>query len=116
MKLTTFVLGGLAGAAAVMLLQRNARMAAMAGNMGWSQIKSRMNGMKEEAVGKMLNMRIPGANGDAFGFGGKDRSRRDEEPRESAGGLDKVAHLAAQDSEVQRRVNEILEESGQHRI
>lgn len=96
MKFSTFILGGLVGAAAVMIIQRNGRMASLAGNIGWNRIKTRMNGMKDDAIGKMWSSRF--------------------ESHESEGGLDKVANLASQDSDVQRRVNEILEESGQHRI
>ncbi|CAM3777508.1 hypothetical protein COLU111180_07925 [Cohnella lubricantis] len=96
MKVSAFLLGGLAGAAAVIFIQRNKRMVSAVGNIGWSQVKSRVNGMKDEAIGKMWSKSF--------------------ESHDSAGGLDKVAHLAAQDSEVQRRVNEILEESGQNQI
>jgi len=113
--MSAFIMGGLAGAAAVMLFQRNRRMFAMAGNLG-QQVKSRMNGMKGEAIGKMLNMNIAGNAAEMLGFGGKENSRGREASGDETGGLEQVAHLAAQDSEVQRRVNEILEQSGQNRI
>lgn len=115
MKMGSFLIGGLAGAAVVMMMQRNKRIAAMAGNMGQG-FRNRMGSMKEDAIGRMLNMR----------FGDKDRSsareasdaesREDRSHSSSGGGLDTIAHLAAQDSGVQRQVNEILEQSGQHRI
>lgn len=89
----------------------------MAGSLG-HQVKSRMNDMKGEAIGKMMNMSFTGSNAaDMLGLGGKENSRGRETSSDSkSGGLDQVAHLAAQDSEVQRRVNEILEQSGQHQI
>jgi hypothetical protein len=98
MKFRTFMLGGLAGAAVVLLMQqRNVKMAGMAGNLG-QKIRQRMNGLKDDAIGKMLNMR-PGSG------------RRSSE----SGGLDKVSELAAQDANVRREVDSVLEESGRHR-
>jgi len=120
MKIGTFLLGGLAGAALVMVMRRNGRLTAMAGSVG-QQMRSRMGGMKEEAIGKMLNMRFGGSRNASSG----ESSRRDNRSgfaKDSAsgsakdGGLDEIAHLASQDSEVQQRVNEILEQNGQHRI
>ncbi|WP_027093682.1 hypothetical protein [Cohnella thermotolerans] len=108
-RVGTFVVGGLAGIAMVMIMQRNKRMSAMAGSLG-QNLMSRMGGMKEEAIGKMLNMRFTGRHSD------KESSRRSENGEAVSGGLDQVAHLASKDSEVQRRVNEILEQNGHHQI
>ncbi|GIO11718.1 hypothetical protein J19TS2_12730 [Cohnella xylanilytica] len=114
MKIGTFVLGGLAGAALVMVMQRNGRLSAMAGSVG-QQMRSRMGGMKEDAIGKMLNMRFGGSRSSSGGDASASR-RNNASDAAKSGGLDEIAHLASQDSEVQQQVNEILDQNGQHRI
>ncbi|MBB6674175.1 hypothetical protein [Cohnella nanjingensis] len=116
MKIGTFVMGGLAGAAVVLLMQRNGRMAAMAGQVG-QRMKHRMSGMKEDAFGKMLNMSWSGSDrhGGSDSHRGSDRHASNRSSSES-GGLEQVAHLASQDAKVKREVNDILNQSGHDHI
>ncbi|MBB6735787.1 hypothetical protein [Cohnella zeiphila] len=117
MKIGAFVMGGLAGAALVMMCRRNGMLSMAAGQLG-----NRMRGMKEESVGRMMSWRF----GDGDHQWKKDHhdredgreGRRDERKASSSsrGGLDEVARIASQDSDVQRHVNEILEQSEHHRI
>jgi len=102
-------MGGLAGAALVMMCRRNGMLSLAAGQLG-----SRMRGFKEESVGRMMNWR-PGGEGDNWKKEHRDRESRDERKNGSSSGLDQVARLASKDSDVQRHVNEILEQSEHHR-
>ncbi|MBN2984343.1 MULTISPECIES: hypothetical protein [Cohnella] len=105
MKIGSFIVGGLAGAAVVMLMQRNGRMMAMAGTAGES-LKRRAGEMKGEALGRLFSM----GTGGERGWSGKDQSRERGENE----GLGHVAKLASQDSEVKRQVDKILEENAKH--
>ncbi len=106
MRLGTFVLGGLAGAAVVMLMQ-NRTMVAVTNGFG-QMFRQRMNQVKETAIEKGLNVKF---NGGMFqGAGMKNASAH------SAGGLDQVKHLASRDSHVKHEVNENLSENGQQQM
>lgn len=112
MKIGTFIAGGLAGAALVMLIRRGGRMPMMAGQVG-RMLKHRMSDMKDGAVGRMMNM---GWN-DVGENRHRESSRRESHRASSErGGLAEVAHLASQDASVKREVNDILDQSGQHSI
>ncbi|MCC3373483.1 hypothetical protein [Cohnella sp. REN36] len=111
MKIGTFIAGGLAGAALVMLMRRG-RMPMMAGQVG-RMLKHRMSDMKEGAVGRMMNM----GWSDTGESRHRESSRRESHRASSErGGLAEVAHLASQDASVKREVNDILDQSGQHSI
>lgn len=103
MRIGTLVMGGLAGAAIVMMIQRNQMMSAVAAGVGQS-LKQRMGGMKDDAIEKALNMKF------ASSFNARKPSQAD------AGALDQVNKLIAQDPEVSKEVNSIMEQNGQHRI
>jgi len=97
-----------------MLCQRSGFLSAAAGRLG-DRMRSRMGEFKAESVGRMLSWKP----------GDRDRERRenreldDHRDKRKNGlatgeGLEQVARLASQDSGVQRRVNEILEQSDHH--
>ncbi|MFD0670455.1 hypothetical protein [Cohnella sp. GCM10027633] len=109
MKIGTFVMGGLAGAAIVMLIQRNQMMSAVAASMGQS-VKNRMSDVKDEMLGKALNMKFGGFSG----RGSSDRSERASGSDE--GDMSRVSLLASKDPEVTEQINAILEQNGQDRI
>jgi hypothetical protein len=111
MKIGTFVIGGLAGAAIVMMIQRNQMMSTVAGNVR-QNLKSRMGEMKDDAIEKALNMKFASSFRKA-----SDSDRHANNSSSSrAGGLDEVEKLVAKDPGVSSEVNSILEENGQHRI
>jgi hypothetical protein len=105
MKFGTFLLGGLAGAAVVMLM-RSRTMAAMSGGMG-QMWKPSWSGMKENLLEKGLNVK--------FGSGSASGSFQSKNPSSpsNAGGLEEVGRLASKDPGVKHQVNEILHENGQ---
>jgi hypothetical protein len=111
MRIGTFVIGGLAGAAIVMMIQRNQMMSAVAAGVGHS-LKQRMSGMKEDAIEKALNMKFVSSL--------KRSSENERSSRNSSssdeGGLDQIEKLVSQDSGVSNEINSILEQNGQHRI
>lgn len=109
MKIGTFVMGGLAGAAIVMMIQRNQMMSAVAASMGHS-VKSRINDMKGEMIGKAMNMKFGGFSGRAP----SQRSEHDSGSEESD--LSRVSLLASKDPQVTEQINAILEQNGQDRI
>lgn len=102
-RFATFLIGSLAGAAAVMMIQRNSRVMAMAGMAGQTLKRKAGEMMKDEAFGRFFQSRTGRErDSEAKAFRDRDASGMD--------GLQQVAHLAAQDSEVKRNVNEILDE------
>ncbi len=111
MKIGSFVMGSLAGAAIVMMIQRNQMMSAVAANVG-ENVKQRMSSMRDDAIEKALNMKF------ASSFKRAWDSARNESKYSSShdGGLDEVEKLAHRDAEVSREINSILEQNGQHRI
>jgi hypothetical protein len=111
MKIRTLVIGGLAGAAIVMMIRRNQMMSNVAASVG-QNLKSRMGEMKDDAIEKALNMKFASSFRKL-----SDSGRRVNHSSSShADGLDEVEKLVAQDPEVSSEINSILEENGQHRI
>lgn len=118
MKIGTFVMGGLAGAALVMMIQRNQMMSAVASSMGQS-MKHRAGNMKNELIGRAMTK----FGGMSFASSKHSDSRhsRDESGsgdafRSEDDGLGKIGQLASQDPEVSKEINAILEQNGQDRI
>jgi hypothetical protein len=111
MRIGTFVIGGLAGAAIVMMIQRNQMMSAVTAGLGHS-LKKRMSGMKEDAIEKASNIK--------FASSFKRSSENERSSRNSSssdrGGLDQIEKLVAQDAEVSKEINSIMEQNGKHRI
>jgi hypothetical protein len=107
MKLGMFVMGGIAGAALAIYMQRNRYKFAAAGNWGQSLMGS-MNSMKEGAVQSALNMK--------FGSG-KTRSPQTSSMSAGSGNdLNEVQKLASQDPHLKQEINSILQQNGQHQI
>jgi len=107
LKIGTFVIGGLAGAALVMMFRRNARMSAFASSVG-DNVKHRMSDWKDEAIDKALHMKFMG-NGSRRGGGGDSRSDRSFRSSSSdEGGLDAIKDLISQDPAVGKEVDAIL--------
>jgi hypothetical protein len=101
MKIGTFVIGGLAGAAIVMMIQRNPRMSAVAANVG-NNLKHRMYNMKDEAIGKAKNTRFASSfmrSTDKFNHG-----------------MGNIGKSASRDSEIRDEIDSFMEDSEQHRI
>ena len=117
MKTTTFLMGALAGAAVVMIARRNRMVSAAAGMVG-ERMKSRWNGMKEDTIGRIVGGRFGSSDkiGHRESSGYSSRSPDRKHSSDNGTGLSQVAHLAAQDSGVKESINEILEQSGEHRI
>ncbi|MFC5531714.1 hypothetical protein [Cohnella yongneupensis] len=111
MKIGTFVMGGLAGAAIVMMIQRNQMMSAVAASMG-QNMKSRMNDMKDEMIGKALNMKFGGSAKRSSSSSNHSEHAFDEDNED----LSKVSLLASKDPKVTEQINAILEQNGQDRI
>ncbi|RUS48145.1 hypothetical protein [Cohnella sp. AR92] len=133
MKTTTFLMGAMAGAALVLFARRNRMVSAAAGMVG-QQMRNRWSGMKEDAVGKMVNMRFGGRDhnrdqgkdhggsirGDAHSGSRRSENRTSgasvQSSDHTANGMSDVVRLASDDPSVKHAINEILEQSGEHRI
>ncbi|MCD9021236.1 hypothetical protein [Cohnella silvisoli] len=111
MKIGTFVIGGLAGAAVVLMIQRNQMMSAVTAGVG-QNLKHRMNMMKDDAIEKALNMKFASSFRRSADIGRK--TSKSSSMNEV--GLGDVEKLIAQDEDVSHEVNSILEQNGQHRI
>jgi hypothetical protein len=109
MKIGTFVMGGLAGAAVVMMIQRNQMMSAVA-NMVGQNLKQRMSVMKEDAIDKAF-MKFSSSSKRS-----SDSAPSKHDSKASGGGLDRVKEIINQDPDVSSEINSILEQNGQHRI
>lgn len=111
MKIGTFVMGGLAGVAIVMLIQRNQMMSAVCASMGQS-MKNRMGDMRDEMIGKAL--------GSKFVNNLMTRSSASSSKEQQSGSehadLSQISLLASKDPEVTNQINAILEQNGQNRI
>lgn len=113
MKLrTSLLLGGLTGAAVVMIMRNNRAFAGMANGWG-SMLKQRLNDAKETAIEKGIGVKFAGG---LPGIGGKSGASGSARGDSRSGGLEQVGQLASKDPQVKHQVNEILEESSQHRI
>lgn len=110
MKLGTFVWGGLAGAALVMMLQRNNRWSAITSGVSQNLSKG-MNGMTENVIEKALNMKFTGGSTNSSTNGrNKNKSSRSRSHTED---LDDVKRMASKDADVAQEINSILEQNGQ---
>ncbi|WP_239614101.1 hypothetical protein [Cohnella mopanensis] len=111
MKIGTFVMGGLAGAAIVMMIQRNPRMSAVAANVG-NNLKHRMYNMKDDAMGMAKNTKFASSfmrSTDKSKPGFSSTSSPDR-------GMDNVGKSASRDSEIRAEIDSFMEDSEQHRI
>jgi len=104
LKIGSFIIGGLAGAAIAMLIQRNPQMSAVASSIG-GNVKRRMNGWKDDAIEKGLNMR----------FASSFRKSPQASSSTSVDGADAIEKLISQDPEVGKEVDAILGENGHRR-
>lgn len=111
MKIGSFVLGGIAGAAIVMMIQRNQMMSTIAAGLG-NNMKQRMNNVKDDAIEKALNMKFA-SSFNRSSNSGKNASKFSQS---QTGGLDEVEKLAYQDPSVSKEINAILEQNGEQRI
>jgi hypothetical protein len=112
MRLGTFVMGGLAGAALCMMVQRNRNMSAIADGVG-QMLKQRMNDMKEDVMQKGIDLKF--SNGFMGSSSGKS-NRNSSGFKSGTDGLDEVEHIASHDPHVKQEINEILHQNEQHRI
>ncbi|MFD2332171.1 hypothetical protein ACFSR7_23185 [Cohnella sp. GCM10020058] len=117
MKMATFVMGGLVGAALTVAIRRSPKWSVAAGMLG-RELKNRSFGMKEGAIGKMFDMRFGSDHSErrsaSASEGSRKRASYDTETNKS--GLGEIASIVSKDAGVRDEVNEILSESGQHRI
>ena len=113
MKIGTFVMGGLAGVAIVMLIQRNQMMSAVCASMGQS-MKDKMGDMKNEMIGKALGSKF--VNNVMTRSSASSSNRKEPHSGSDYADLSQVSQLASQDPEVANQINAILEQSGQNRI
>jgi len=111
MKLTAFVLGGLAGAAVAMIL-RNQAVTTMAGSVG-QMVRQRIGDAKDTAIGRTIQGGIGSGFISTLGKKGRHESRSDASPSR---GLGEVERLASLDPEVKSKVNEILDDNGHRQI
>ena len=109
MKIGTFVMGGLAGVAIVMLIQRNQMMSTICANMGQS-MKNRMGDMKDEMIGKALGSKF------VNNLVTRSSNRKEKESGSDHADMSQVSALASEDPEVTNQINAILEQNGQNRI
>ncbi len=113
MKIGTFVMGGLAGVAIVMLIQRNQMMSAVCSSMGQS-MKNRVGDMKDEMIGKALGSKF--VNNLMTRSSASSSIRKEQQSRSNDADLSQVSVLASKDPEVTNQINAILEQSGQNHI
>ncbi|TJY44372.1 hypothetical protein E5161_03045 [Cohnella pontilimi] len=118
MRLGTFVMGGLAGAALCMMIQRNRNMSAIADGVG-QMLRQRMSDMKENVMQKGIDLKFSG--GFLGSSSGKSNSHHagssnSAVSKSGTAGLDEVEHLASRDPHVKQEINEILSQNNQHSI
>ncbi|MFC5699855.1 hypothetical protein ACFPVX_01060 [Cohnella faecalis] len=113
MKLGSFIMGGLAGAALAVVVKRSPMLSAACAGIGRS-LSERMSGMKEKAMNKTFDMSFSG------GFkrwkGEEDEAKRSSHSETSSFDLEEISRLASKDSSVKSEINEILDQNGQHHI
>jgi hypothetical protein len=112
MKLGTFVIGGLAGAVVVMMMQRNQTMSSITDGMG-RMVKQRMNNMKENVIQKGIDLKF--SNG-SMGSSSNKSNKQSAGFKSKTDGLDEVERMASRDPHVEHEINDVLEDNGQHRI
>lgn len=113
MKIGTFVMGGLAGAAIVMMIQRNQMMSAVAASMGQS-MKSRMNNVKDDMLSKAIGSKF--ANNLMTRSSASSSKRSEQDTTSEHADMSQVSLLASKDPAVSEQINAILEQNGQDRI
>lgn len=114
MKLSAFVLGGIAGAAAVMLLRKQS-LASMAGGLS-QMMKDRSSGSMKGTQGKALSL-LFGSGGSETGTakGGHAASKQHASEEEDSG-IEEIVRIASEDEGVKKEINEILKQSEQPQI
>ncbi|MDI4645451.1 hypothetical protein [Cohnella hashimotonis] len=124
MKMATFVMGGIVGAALTVAIRRSPKWSVAAGMLG-RELKNRSFGMKDGAIGKLFDMRSgsTSAHADRRSASASEGSKRNASyaPDTDASdtgksGLGELASIVSKDRGVREDVNEILAENGQHRI
>lgn len=109
MRLGTFVMGGLAGAAIVMMLQRNNKMSAITSGLGQNLTKG-MNGMTDNIIEKALNMKFTGSSANSSDSRHQNKSSHSRSRSED---LSEAKKIASKDPDVAHEINSILSENGQ---
>ncbi|MFC3803135.1 hypothetical protein [Cohnella sp. GCM10012308] len=117
MKMATFVMGGIVGAALTVAIRRSPKWSVAAGLLG-KELKNRSFGMKDGAIGKMFDMRFGSDHAERRSASASEggRKRASNETETDRNGLGEIASIVSKDAGVRDEVNEILAESGQHRI
>lgn len=115
MKMATFVMGGIVGAALTVAIRRSPKWSVAAGMLG-RELKNRSFGMKEGAIGKMFDMRFGSDHAERRGEHASESLKRTASTKSDADSLGEIANIVSKDPGVREDVNEILSESGQHRI
>ncbi|WP_373229756.1 hypothetical protein [Cohnella sp.] len=111
MRIGTFVIGGIAGAAIVMMIQRNQMMSTLVAGLG-NNVMQRMNNVKDDAIEKALNMKFASSFTRLSDIG-KSTPKMTQSHNK---GLEEVEKLAYQDPSVSKEINSILEQNGEQRI
>ena len=109
MKFGAFLLGGIAGAAAAMLLRKQS-LASMAGGMS-RMMKSRGGSSAWDSRGKAISL-LFGGGGEAASKSGQSESHS-EAPDAGESGMEHIARIVSKDEGVKKEINEILEQNGQ---
>jgi len=107
MKIGTFVMGGLAGAAIAIWMQRNRRMSSAAASVG-QNVKHRVAGLKDDAIEKAMNMKFAGA----FRRSGESNSEHRASASSDGEGKEIIESLISQDPDVGKEVDAILNQNG----
>ncbi|SFB18748.1 hypothetical protein SAMN05216312_104310 [Cohnella sp. OV330] len=115
MKMATFVIGGIVGAALTVAIRRSPKLSVAAGMLG-RELKNRSFGMKEGAIGKMFDMRFGSDHVERRGEQANESLKRTASRNSDRDSLGEIASIVSKDPGVREDVNEILAESGQHRI
>lgn len=113
MKLGAFVLGGIAGAAAVMLLRKQS-FASMAGGMS-QMMKSWGGSSMRDSQGKALSLLFGSGGGAAATKSGQSASKPQASHGEESG-IEQIARIASKDESVKKEINEILEQNEQPQL
>lgn len=106
MKIGTFVMGGLAGAALVMLM-KNQTVTSMAGGIN-QMLKQRANNAASKVKQQGLTL--------AFGSADAADGNASSGSGYSSGGIEEVKQLAAKDAQAKQEANKILQQNNQPTI